>query len=302
MSDQEASAPGTVLAVTDFSDNAASGLDWAVEIARGRKCRLDLVHALQLPGPLTDFLVSPPDASEQLEIAALRRLEQEASRLEAKGVEVVPDLRIGLPSQAILEAARERRPDLVVVGTRGHSAIHQLFLGTTARRIVQHASCPVLTVHPKERARPVRTILAPTDFSDDASLAADAALRLFCCQDPIRLVLLHAYHLPIEYTAYGSIPTGLNYLEDIAGSAAERLAVMAESLRRPGLSVETRCSEGYPSEAIVEEARTVGADLIVMGTHGRTGLAHLLLGSNAERVVEHAPCPVLTVPRRSEDS
>ena len=75
MSDSGArTANGTVLAVTDFSDNAASGLDWAVEIALGRKAKINLIHGLQLPGPLTDFLVSPPDASEELEIAALRRL------------------------------------------------------------------------------------------------------------------------------------------------------------------------------------------------------------------------------------
>jgi nucleotide-binding universal stress UspA family protein len=64
--------------------------------------------------------------------------------------------------------------------------------------------------------------------------------------------------------------------------------------------VESVAREGYPPEVIVEAARELDVDLVAMGTHGRTGLRHLLLGSNAERVIEHAPCPVLTV-RHPED-
>ena len=75
---------------------------------------------------------------------------------------------------------------------------------------------------------------------------------------------------------------------------------MARTLGREGLAVETVAREGYPPDTIIDQADEVGADLIALGTHGRTGLAHLLLGSTAERVVQHARCPVLTVKKTIE--
>jgi nucleotide-binding universal stress UspA family protein len=93
------------------------------------------------------------------------------------------------------------------------------------------------------------------------------------------------------------VPTSWDYYKDVEGAADERIAEVAEPLREEGLTVETRTDEGYPPEVIVNVAQEIGCDMIAMGTHGRTGLAHLLLGSTAERVVQHAGCPVLTVRR-----
>ena len=84
---------------------------------------------------------------------------------------------------------------------------------------------------------------------------------------------------------------------NVEGAAQEKLAEIAAALSERGLKVETKAIEGYPPEVIVDEAAAIGADLIAMGTHGRTGLAHLFLGSTAERVVQHAGCPVLTLRR-----
>jgi nucleotide-binding universal stress UspA family protein len=292
-----------LIAATDFSPTAAAGLDWAVEIAARHGARVFLVHALQLPGATTDFIVSPPDWSEAIQAAALRRLEEEAARVADRGVEVVTDLRLGAAAQAILDAADERDADLVALGTRGLTGLKSLLLGSTAQRVVQHCRRPVLGVHPGDarQHRALRRVLVPTDFSRDADEAARAVRRLLPAGgEPPSLVLLHVYHLPVEFTAYGTVPTSLSWMDDIGAEIESRLESLAADLRQNGLEVEIAAREGYPPEAIVEEAAKRRADLVAMGTHGRSGLRHLLLGSTAERVVAMAPCPVLTVRHREE--
>jgi nucleotide-binding universal stress UspA family protein len=186
----------------------------------------------------------------------------------------------------------------VVIGTRGLTGLRHRLMGSTAQRVVHGARCPVLTVHPGDmgKHRAIRTILVPTDFSDDAEVAIHAAHRLLAgLESDARLILVHAFNLPIEYTAYGPIPTSVNYLQDTGLEAERQLYEIAQPLEREGLTIETLAREGDPAHVVAEEAESRGADLIAMGTHGRTGLRHLLLGSTAERVVEHAPCPVMTI-------
>jgi nucleotide-binding universal stress UspA family protein len=293
-------APGsfTLVVATDFSPTAEAAVQWGAALARARAGKVVLVHALDLHGPLTDFLPSPPTLDEQLQGAAVAKLEAIAASLREEGVEVETQLVNGVASQAVVRAAIELAPDLLVQGSRGLTpGLAHLLLGSTAQRIVQHCSSPVLTVHPGDREEhaAVRHILVPTDFSHDAEGAAKTARTLLGDGEGARITLLHAYHLPVEYTAYGTIPTALPFHADVAAVAEEKLAEAAQALSGQGIVVETRAREGYPPEVIVETAQELDADLIAMGTHGRTGLRHLLLGSNAERVIEHAPCPVLTV-------
>jgi len=108
------------------------------------------------------------------------RAQEIGDRVRAAGLEVSSDLRLGLPSQAILEAVEEDGADLLVIGTRGLTGVSHLLLGSTAERVVQHATCPVLSVHPgdHEEHRRIRTVLVPTDFSRDAEEATAAATRL----------------------------------------------------------------------------------------------------------------------------
>jgi nucleotide-binding universal stress UspA family protein len=255
-----------------------------------------------VPNRATDFVPSPPDFTEALQEAASGKLNEAAEAIREKGVEVDSHLRLGVPSQVLLQTADEKEVDAIVVGTRGLTGIRHLLLGSTAERVVQHATCPVLTVHPgdADHHREIRTILVSTDFSQDSETSIRAALRLLGPQPVAKLVLLHVYHLPYEYTAYGTIPTSLDYFKDVEGAAEERLNEIARTLDREGLAVETLAKEGYPPDTIIDLADEVSADLIALGTHGRTGLAHLLLGSTAERVVQHARCPVLTVKKTIE--
>jgi nucleotide-binding universal stress UspA family protein len=293
----------TILVATDFSPTASAALQWALELARAHRARVVLVHALAPPIPPAaspDFVTLPPDFQDQYRDLALRRLATDVEAARTKGVEVSSDLDIGPASPLVIELATKHGADVIVIGTRGMTGFRHLLLGSTAERVVHGAAVPVLTVHPgdADKHRRIKTIVVPTDFSDDATLAIRTAERVFGPEDrDSKLVLVHAYHLPVEFTALGAVPMAPRLFADAAEQARERLEQTAKPLRETGLRVETVAQEGYPPLVIEEAAREANADLITMGTHGRSGLRHLLLGSTAERVVQHAPCPVLTIRR-----
>ena len=114
------------------------------------------------------------------------------------------------------------------------------------------------------------------------------------CRAP--LVLLHVMTPPSPFIGEDTLPSSYADLLILARrSAKRRLAAVLGRVRRTGVRVQAIFVEGLPADEILRSARRARADLIVMGTHGRHGMAHLLMGSVAERVVRTAPCPVLTV-------
>ena len=134
---------------------------------------------------------------------------------------------------------------------------------------------------------PTSHILVPTDFSTHADHALDYALAL-AKELQARITLLHVIYRP---------PMGeaslLTYLAEVEAEARQALERRVQRLREAGLQGTYIMVHGVPWQEIVEAAGVQKADLIVMGTHGRTGVLHVLLGSVAEKVLRHAPCPVL---------
>jgi len=140
----------------------------------------------------------------------------------------------------------------------------------------------------------IKCILVPLDFSEHAAAVLDWAAHL-AKEHGSRVVLFHAYHLPVEFQQLEGAYLPPDFWANVKAEADESLGRYAEGLRQQGIEVEAVVSEGYAATAIVDEVEKQDADLIVIGTHGLSGLKHLLLGSIAERVVQKAPCPVLTV-------
>ena len=145
----------------------------------------------------------------------------------------------------------------------------------------------------------VRLILVPIDFSPHADAVLAWAAHL-AEEHGSRVVLLHVYHLPVEFQQLEGAYLPPDFWTTVKSEAQQTLTRYAEGLRAQQVEVEAVVREGYPASVIVEEAEERGADLIVIGTRGHTGLKHLLLGSIAERVVQKAPCAVLTVKSRAE--
>ena len=297
----------SVVAATDLSDNAATALRWAAAIAGDHRAHLHILNASNLAGWATDYLEIDAQIPSQIQDATHQKLEETASPLRQLGLTVTCEVRAGEPCEVILNTAEGRQADLIVVGARGQRGLDYLLLGSTAQRVVQRANCPVLTVHPQdaEKERPIRRILVATDFSAEADSALLASLDLSSAvSTDTQVILLHAFLVPYDLLStdgYVSSSSGLQQWQTAQVEVEQRLESRARSLREAGYGVETIGLEGYPPEVIIDKARQSVVDLIAMGTHGRTGLKHVLLGSTAERVIHRAPCPVLTVRRLTKD-
>jgi len=293
----------TIVVATDHSEAANAATRWAAAFAKQRNAKILLVRSFD-PGvsliPPDSTLPMPTELVDQLQDAAREQLEQATAQLRKEGVLVEPEFAIGAPANAVIDVAKKAGAEMIVAGTRGLSGFLHLLLGSTAEQIVEKSPIPVLTIHP-DTPPPgaIARILVPTDFSGHAQAAVQAAERMLGrLPAEGEIILFHAYHLPVELTALaGSGPILPSYIEDIAAAANERLQELAKQLSQGRIRVETVLREGYPPQLIVDEAKARKVDLIAMGTHGHSMLKRLVLGTTVERVLKHAPCPVLTAHR-----
>ncbi|TAJ10523.1 MAG: universal stress protein [Nitrospirae bacterium] len=288
-----------ILLATDFSDCAALAQDYALLLASTWKADLAILHVLEFQPGMDPELPVNHVYLEQLRKDAEQQLTDLRAQLARRGLAGESRHVTGIPSLRIAQEATEAGADLVVLGTHGRTGLAHVLLGSTAERVIASAPCPVLTVRrQREPARPqaalpsIRRLLVPVDFSDHSLEALEYAARV-AKQFGAALTLLHV----IEPVAYG-----LDFTLSIGGDAREtragleaRLADLAAPLLAQGLAVKPLVRGGTPADSILDWTRHQACDLIVMGTHGRRGLAHLAGGSVAEAVLRRAPCPVLTV-------
>lgn len=285
----------TILHATDFSRASGPAFAQAVELAKPERARLFLLHVLVPPSPfLGDELpASYLDLQARAQRDAERRLAAAVGKAKQAGARVQAKLVAGAPAEEIIRAARQWRPDLIVIGTHGRTGLGRLFMGSVAERVLQRASGPVLTVRGGSRVRRVRRILYASDFSRASGAAFARAVEMARAN---RAELLLA-HVLTPMAPIVDVPPKV--YEEIAASARaqaqKQLDRLAAEAKKGGIRTRTLLMAGMVHEQIARAARSQRADLVVIGTHGRTGLAKLFLGSVAGRVVSTAPCPVLTV-------
>jgi nucleotide-binding universal stress UspA family protein len=206
----------------------------------------------------------------------------------------------GRPASAIVDEAAAMEADLVIVGSRGHGTIATMVLGSTASEVVDHAPCPVLVA----RSGTLGTVALADDGSPSARTAESvvSAWPLFADRE-ICIVGVAEVGVPV---AAGFTP-GLydqvlesytRSVDDARQQVAETSQAVANRLSDAGRMATTVVLDGDPAAEIVRYATERGTGTIVMGTRGRTGLARLLLGSVARKVLVHAPCSVLIVRER----
>jgi nucleotide-binding universal stress UspA family protein len=142
--------------------------------------------------------------------------------------------------------------------------------------------------------RPIHKVLVPTDFSETSGAAYETAIELGQ-RLAVELCLVHVHQVPAYVFPDGLLPLSPDLLDEMERAVTAELERQARRARAAGLTVCVRSRTGVIHQEILDEAIVWAADLFVMGTHGRSGLSHALLGSVAERVLRKAPCPVLTV-------
>ncbi|MGH0033544.1 MAG: universal stress protein [Myxococcota bacterium] len=289
-----------ILLPTDFSDHSRGALEAGVGLAQRFGARLVLAHAYGAPAATLSSYgrAFPPDVLDEVRDEARDRLDQEAEALRARGIDVVTRLSKQTAQETLARTAEEVGASLIVMGTRGHGAVKQALLGSVAQHTMRAASCPVMTVSERlgvEQASRFQRILVPTDFStaQDASLAIarDLAGR---GDEAAEIVIAHSIFVPPEIEAEVE-QSGDSMRQALNAPSLARIDALVETLAAEGHRARGEILTGRPAEAIVAEARASAVDLIVMGTHGRSGLSHFILGSVAERVVRSAPCPTVTV-------
>ncbi len=296
-----------ILVATDFSETAALALDRAIEIARRHGSEIALVHVMQpdLPPLAAPEMVSiPPNYEQMLRDACNEGLENAASQVRAAGVSVTQRLESGRPARRISEMADLIGAELILIGTRGNTGFKHLLLGSVAEEVVRTAQRPVLTVHPGDERpiEPVRKLLFPTDFSAAADQALGVATRLLIRDPDTRILLVHTYQVSPTLAPLAGFGGEAQLIVDDAEQLAEQATKpTVEALVAEGFEVESIVARGDTAQIVTELAAERDVDLIAMGTRGHSKIRQLLLGSTAERVVEHAPCPVLTVHALEEE-
>jgi nucleotide-binding universal stress UspA family protein len=285
-----------ILVPTDFSDHAALALRHAQVLARLCGAELHLLTAAYLaPVWMAEGMAPVPDEVHlQMREQVTADLEKLADSLRRDGLRVRCSVSVDHPASAIAALAASWRADLVAMGTHGRGALAHALLGSIAERTLHHVSAPVLTVR-AGAAEPgaLRRLLVATDFSPDAQRALEWALALAERADA-RISLVHAVagavvlgqeELPLE-----SVRAAQWAAEEAARGKLERM-----QHAHPARIDELVLEPGRADDAILQAALRTKADLICVGTRGRSGLAHVLLGSTAERVLRRADVPVVVL-------
>jgi nucleotide-binding universal stress UspA family protein len=286
----------SIVVATDFSPLSEAAAARAVTLAKLDGAAVHLVHALSLPLLVSPYDVAmPPNVWEDLRAAAERQIEQQRAQIEGEGVKqaTAEIAEASDPAQAIAAAVESHRADLVVMGTHGHRGLEHAILGSVAERTLRHATCPILAVKEEaaRAAEPIRRILLAVDFSPDSDraveLTAGLAGRLGAHVD-----VVHALVLPQDHFA-SLAAFGVELEQKVRATVSEALDAVGLKLEKHDVPVTLITRPGRPSVVVSEVARESGSQLIVMGSRGRSGLAHVLLGSVAERTLRLAPCGVL---------
>jgi nucleotide-binding universal stress UspA family protein len=289
-----------IVCATDFS--AASEAAWHEARLLGKlfDAEIVLVHAMEPPPIVPGEPYIPADIYEEVVVAMRREAEAGFDRLlgsiAGSGLKVRIRQEDGPPAQRILHTVDEESADLLIVGTHGRAGFQRLLLGSVADRLVRQAACPVLTAPPGLPGGPrreIRRICYATDFSPIARAAwSCVAMIANAARAEIDLVHVTMEPVPDRHMSPETIGRMATLLHEQGRADVDRF--LAQSTV-PRDRVHVHLPQGVADEQIVRRARVHAADLIVMGTHGWSGVVRWMLGSVAQHVIQTAPCPVLTV-------
>ena len=297
-----------IIVPIDFSKMSVQAIQIAKRLARRFAASIHLAHVRHSNYPVDFVAPAPPIVpfsfmpyEHDRERSVLNELRAAARRcgLSSATCHVLTG---GPPFDEICRLAQRIPADVVVMPTHGRTGLKHVFLGSTAERIVQHSSCPVLVTRGtalesknSQRFR-IRTILVPVDFSNCSRDGLRYAIG-FAKEFGAKIILLHATYLGYIYSTEGKAIYDIPGLQKAARKKAERrMRELTRLVQLGGVRFEAVFTEGSPALDICAFAKDHGIDLIITSTHGLTGFQHVLIGSIAESVVRHARCSVLVVP------
>ena len=272
----------------DTTGHQDPAFESAVALSRALGATLHAVHAFELPAPALAGVTLPPPATRlrdswRGEIG--RRLREQADRFP--GADISCHVVEGSPAIALCDVAARLDAGLVVVGATRRGHFWRGILGSTAEGVIRAAAVPVLVLH-QPLALPLRRILLTTDLSDESVALLRRGIDTVCALEgsATEMEML----VVVAFDAMVPPPYPETELVTRAGEAVRLIA------DRFGGKFETRVRTGEPTVEIVREAEEWKADLVVLGTHGRSGFRPLWLGSTATAAARGLGCNVLVIP------
>ncbi len=301
----------TILVPIDFSPESLKTLRYAELLAKRFGANLHLVHVIT--PPLASRARPATNRSlllKELTANAGKRLAELAVEHSLPTQPKPYTVRTGRVAEEINEVALAKKAGLIAIATRGFTGLKHAFLGSTTERVLRTAPCPVLVVRERDRAKSkqrarrgrtppqFRKLLVPVDFSRNSRFAVEYALR-FAREFGSRLVLFHS--IPVTPFMLGEEQTMFqpNLIPLEQEHAREQMEKLRKEISGKTVEVETETTFGSPVGEIDNYVAKKSVDLIIISTHGRSGLERFFIGSTAERIVRYAPSSVLVVPNRT---
>jgi len=281
-----------ILFPTDFSAGAANAFSQAVYLANRHDAELHILNVAEpgtggesentlpvSPDTLKDWLGASTDLAETLDTLSIVQRQVESDT----------------PPERLVAYAEDQDVDLVVMGTHGRRGMRRMLLGSVTEEVVRRAPCPVFTIQTDVVEAPdqaVRRILVPVDFSEAAEMAVHHATEIAQTYGA-EVHLLHVVEEVVYPSAYGIEPA-LFPKDEVVMRVEKTLGEIAQEdigYER----VQVASTIGYAPMTILDYVQENEIDLVVIATHGRSGLDRMLLGSVAERVIRQSPVPVFVV-------
>lgn len=279
-----------ILAATDLSTRSHRALRRAGLVAQANDAELTLVHVVDEDQPAELVEIETREVERILD-------EQISAVAELRGVRCRPAVIAGDPFAGILRTAELMKVDLIVMGAHRKQLLRDIFVGTTIERVIRTGPCPVLMVN-EEVERPYGTVLTAVDTSEPSAHAIRTAQRLRMIGDA-HLTIIHAF-FPLAKGKMSFAGLQRESIDEYVASerlrATDELVAFLEANEFADQRWSRRIEEGRPFEVISRLVEAMKPDLLVIGTHGRSGIAKALLGSVTEEALRSLNVDILAVP------
>lgn len=282
-----------LLLPTDCSEFSEGAIREAVNLAKTCSSKLFVISVIETN---PEYESIAPQLIEKAEKETRQHLESVKNRAAKEGVDCEIIARQGEdPYKYIVDEAAKHQVSMIIMGRRGRKGLKRLMMGSVTAKVIGHSPCNVLVV-PRAARLEFRKILIATDGSKYSNAAASEAVAI---AKRCGASLIAASVVPYEsISPLGIVHSEMQWeliTEESRKAAESNIKNVKEIAEKEDVKIEELILEGRPYEAIINAAKEKGVDLIVVGSHGRTGLDRLLMGSVTERIIGHADCAVLVV-------
>lgn len=290
-----------ILVPVDFSEFSDKAVETAFNLAERFQAKITLAHVIVLfQGEFDEEsrFREYEDFVKKREGKAQQQIQSRQGKAAERKISVNSVLLRGFaPTDALLEHIEENKYDLIVMGSHGRTGLKHYVQGSVAEKMVWVAPIPVLTVHRSVQKLNIEKILVPIDFSNHSRQAADYAAAIARTFNG-KIIFFHAIEPEVYPSAY-EYTNGplLDYDPNLQATVQKNLREFVADAVEDNLVEDYVVTKGIAYKEIVAYAGENQIDLLVIATHGLTGLEYILLGSTAEKVTRWATCPVLTIKR-----